>query len=110
MPVEKVSLSLEADVVAEARAESGGNLSAYVNEAVAARLRNRELRRVLDEFKDEFPPDDDEEVTRVRREFYEGLAKIEAASRELDDILVRGSTLLDEHPLVEEAVIALGSL
>ena len=54
MPVEKVSLSLDAQVVAEARAASGGNLSAYVNEALEARVRNRQLRQVLDDFKDEF--------------------------------------------------------
>jgi hypothetical protein len=110
MPVEKVSLSLEADVVAEARAESGGNLSAYVNEAVAARLRNRELRRVLDEFKHEFPPIDPEEEVRIERQFDEGLARIEAANRELDQIMVRGTSLLNDHPLVDEAIIGLGSL
>ncbi len=48
MPVEKVSLSLDAQVVAEARAASGGNLSAYVNEALEARVRNRQLRQVLE--------------------------------------------------------------
>jgi hypothetical protein len=107
--VEKVSLSLEAGVVAEARAASGGNLSAYVNEAVEARLRNRRLREVLDEFEHEFPPDPDEE-SRVRNEFRAGMAKIDAANRELDEILVHGTELLDEHPLVDEAVITMGSL
>jgi len=88
MPVEKVSLSLEADVVAEARAEAGGNLSAYVNDALEARLRNRHLRRVLDEFRHEFPPLDRAAAT--------------------EEVLVRGTELLNEHPLVEEAVIARG--
>lgn len=110
MPVEKVSLSLEADVVAEARAESGGNLSAYVNEAVAARLRNRELRRVLDEFKHEFPPIDPDEEGRIQREFDEGLARIEAANQALEETLIRGTDALSEHPLVGEALIALGPL
>jgi hypothetical protein len=108
--MEKVSLSLEADVVAEARAESGGNLSAYVNEALEARLRNRNLRRVLDEFRHEFPPLDPEEDAQVRREYDEALEKAEAAAAALDDTLVRGTELLNEHPLVEEALIERGPL
>ena len=110
MPVEKVSLSLEADVVAEARAEAGGNLSAYVNEAVEARLRNRHLRRVLDEFRHEFPPLDPEEDARVRRELDEAFAKAEAAATALQETLLRGTELLNEHPLVKEAVIERGPM
>lgn len=103
-----MSLSLEADVVAEARAEAGGNLSAFVNEAVEARLRNRHLRRVLDEFKHEFPPLDPQEDARIRREFNEARAKAAAAAEALEDTLVRGTELLNEHPLVEEALVMNG--
>jgi len=110
MPVEKVSLSLEADVVAEARAEAGGNLSAYVNDALEARLRNRHLRRVLDDFRHEFPPLDPEEDAQVRREFDEALDRAETAAIALEDTLVRGTELLNEHPLVREALIARGPL
>jgi hypothetical protein len=110
MPVEKVSLSLEADVVAEARAESGGNLSAYVNEALEARLRNRHLRRVLDEFRHEFPPLAPEEAEQVRREFDEAQAKALAGAAALEETLVRGTELLNEHPLVKEAVIERGPM
>lgn len=110
MPVEKVSLSLEADVVAEARAEAGGNLSAYVNEAVEARLRNRHLRRVLDEFRHEFPPLDPEEDAQVRKEFDEAMEKAAAAAVALDETLIRGTDLLNEHPLVKEALVARGPL
>src|SRR6516225_2189100 len=98
MPVEKVSLSLEADVVAEARAEAAGNLSAYVNEALEARLRNRHLRRVLDEFR----PLDPEEDARVRREYREATEKALAAAAATEEILVRGTEVLNEHPLVKE--------
>jgi hypothetical protein len=110
MPVEKVSLSLEADVVAEARAEAGGNLSAYVNEALEARLRNRNLRRVLDEFRHEFPPLDPEEDAQVRRELDEALEKAHAAAVATEEVLVRGTDLLNQHPLVKEAVIARGPM
>ncbi|TMC09712.1 MAG: hypothetical protein E6J41_09955 [Chloroflexi bacterium] len=108
MPVEKVSLSLEADVVAEARAEAGGNLSAYVNDALEARLRNRHLRRVLDEFRHEFPPLDREAAEQVRREFDGAMEKAAAGAAATEEVLVRGTELLNEHPLVEEAVIARG--
>jgi len=110
MPVEKVSLSLEADVVAEARAEAGGNLSAYVNEALEARLRNRHLRRVLDEFRHEFPPLDPEEAEQVRREFDEALEKALAGAAATEETMIRGTELLNEHPMVEEAVITRGPL
>jgi hypothetical protein len=110
MPVEKVSLSLEADVVAEARAEAGGNLSAYVNEALEARLRNRHLRRVLDDFRHEFPPLDPEEAEQVRREFDEAQTKALAGAAALEETLIRGTELLNEHPLVKEAVIERGPM
>jgi hypothetical protein len=110
MPVEKVSLSLEAEVVAEARAEAGGNLSAYVNEALEARLRNRHLRRALDESRHEFPPLDLEEDAQVRWELDEAMAKAEAAAAATEEVLIRGTELLNEHPLVKEAVIARGPM
>ncbi len=110
MPVKKVSLSLEAEVVAEARAASGGNLSAYVNEALQARVRSRRLRQTLDEFAHEFPPLPPEEDAAIEKEYDEAVARVEAAAAALDVTLVRGTELLNEHPLVEEAVVALGPL
>jgi len=107
MPVEKVSLSLDADVVAEARAASGGNLSAYVNEALEARQRNRRLGEVLDEMKHEFEPGDPQEDERIVREFDEARAQARAAHADLQRLLVDGTDALNEHPLVEEAVIAM---
>src|SRR5215831_7991818 len=110
MPVEKVSLSLEADVVAEARAEAGGNLSAFVNEAVEARLRSRHLRRLLDEFRHEFPPLDPKEDAQVRREFDEALEKARAGAAATEESVVRGTELLNAHPMVKEAVIERGPM
>lgn len=110
MPVEKVSLSLDADVVAEARAASGGNLSAYVNEALEARQRNQRLREYLDDIRPEFEPFDPEESARVVREYDQAVAEARAAARDLDRVLNIGTPILNEHPLVEEGVIVLGSM
>jgi hypothetical protein len=110
MPVVKVSLSLEADVVAEARAESGGNLSAYVNEALEARMRNRSLRQTLDEFRHEFTPLPPEEEAAFRQQAREAFARVEAGAAALEETLVRAQSALDEHPLVDEAVVTLGPL
>jgi Post-segregation antitoxin CcdA len=110
MPAEKVSLSLDADVVAEARAEAGGNLSAYVNGALGARLRSRHLRRVLDELRHEFPPLDPEEDAKVRREFDEAMEKALAGAAATEATMIRGTELLNRHPMVEEALITRGPL
>ena len=110
MPVEKVSLSLEADVVAGARAEAGGNLSAFVNGALESRLRNRNLRRVLDEFRHEFPPLDPEEAEQINREFDEAMEQALAGAAATQETMIRGTELLNQHPGVQEAVIARGPL
>ncbi|HXM58570.1 MAG TPA: type II toxin-antitoxin system CcdA family antitoxin [Candidatus Dormibacteraeota bacterium] len=110
MPTEKVSLSLDAQVVAEARAASGGNLSAYVNEALEARQRNRRLREYLDDIKPEFEPLDPEEEARVNREYDEAVEQSRAAARDLERVLHVGTPVLNEHPLVEEGVIAMGPM
>jgi hypothetical protein len=110
MPTEKVSLSLDAEVVAEARAASGGNLSAYVNEALEARRRNQRLREYLDDIKPEFEPLDPEEEARVIREYDEAREQSRAANRDLEHVLNVGTPVLNEHPLVEEGVIAMGPM
>ncbi len=71
-----MSLSLEAEVVAEARAASGGNLSAYVNEALQARVRSRRLRQTLDEFAHEFPPLPPEEDAAIEKEYDEAVVAL----------------------------------
>ncbi|HEY7198987.1 MAG TPA: type II toxin-antitoxin system CcdA family antitoxin [Candidatus Dormibacteraeota bacterium] len=110
MPVEKVSLSLDAEVVAEARAASGGNLSAYVNDALAARQRNQRLREYLDDIRPEFEPFDPEESARVVREYDQAVTEARAAARDLERVLNVGTRVLNEHPLVEEGVLVLGSM
>jgi len=110
MTVEKVSLSLDSQVVAEARAASGGNLSAYVNEALQARGRNQRLREFLDDIEPELEPGDPEEEARIVREYDEAVAQGRAAARDLDRVLRIGTPVLNRHPLVEEGVIALGTM
>jgi hypothetical protein len=66
MAVEKVSLSLDPDVVAEARELAGrGGLSALVNDALRVRLQHIRITRLLDAMDDEFGPVPDDVVEEV---------------------------------------------
>lgn len=57
MAVEKVSLSLDPELVAEARELAGrGGLSTLVNEALRLRLQHVRVTRLLDEMDEEFGP------------------------------------------------------
>ena len=57
MAVEKVSLSLDPELLAEARALAGrGGLSALVNEGLQLQLQQIRLTRLLDEMDEEFGP------------------------------------------------------
>lgn len=68
MPVEKVSLSLDQQLVAEARRVAGRRaLSALVNDALRVRLQHERLRRLLAEMDDEFGPVPAAELERARR-------------------------------------------
>lgn len=68
MAVEKVSLSLDPDVVAEARQIAGrGGLSALVNDALRVRLQHLRITRLLDEMDDEFGPVPDDVAEEVGR-------------------------------------------
>ena len=57
MAVDKVSLSIEEDVLAEARTRAGRReLSAYVNEALIRQLQHDRLGELLDEMEKESGP------------------------------------------------------
>lgn len=57
MAVEKVSLSLDPELVAEARELAGSRgLSSMVNEALRVRLQHVRVTRLLDAMDDEFGP------------------------------------------------------
>ncbi len=68
MAVEKVSLSLDAKLLAEARRIAGSRaLSGLVNDALRVRIQHERLRRLLAEMDDEFGPIPAEEMERARR-------------------------------------------
>ena len=68
MPVEKVSISLDSDVLAQTRERVGGRgVSAYVNEAVRRQLRRDALQEVLAEMRETNGPVSNEAMEEVRR-------------------------------------------
>lgn len=70
MAVEKVSLSLDPELVAEARELAGRRgLSSLVNDALRLRLQHLRVGRLLDEMDAEFGPVPDEVVAGVEREW-----------------------------------------
>jgi hypothetical protein len=108
--VEKVSLSLEVDVVAEARAESGGNLSAYVNEAVGAKLRNARLRQLVDDFRAEFAPSSIGDDEAFRHEVRDAFAATDDAAGAVEPAVLAMQELLNSRESVAEAVVTVGPL
>ncbi len=68
MPVSKVSLSIDEDVLAEARARAGRReLSSYVNEALRRQLQRDRLGELLAEMDDESGPVPDDLLEEARQ-------------------------------------------
>jgi len=68
MAVEKVSVSLDSEVLAESRERVGGRgLSAYVNDAVSRQLRRDALSDLLAEMLEANGPVAEERMKEVRR-------------------------------------------
>ncbi|HEX3612739.1 MAG TPA: hypothetical protein VHU88_13715 [Sporichthyaceae bacterium] len=68
MTVSKVSMSLDADVLAQTRERVGGRgVSAYVNEAVRRQLRRDALADLLAEVREQNGPVPVERMEEVRR-------------------------------------------
>lgn len=67
MATSKISITLDADVLEEARHRSQGNLSAYVNEAVRRRVKNELLDEALHEWEGEFGAITEGELAEARR-------------------------------------------
>ena len=76
MSVEKISLSLDAQIVHQARQIAGRRgLSALVNDALRVRLQQERLRRLLAEMDDEFGPVPPEEIEEARKTWPDPPAK-----------------------------------
>lgn len=72
MAVEKVSLSLDADLIAKARQVAGRRgLSALVNDALRIKLQHERFRALLVEMDAEYGPVPAAELTRARTQWPE---------------------------------------
>jgi hypothetical protein len=72
MTVTKVSLSLDKELVEQARALAGARgLSGLVNEALRVQLQHERIRRLLDEMDDEYGPVPEHVIEEVRQEWPE---------------------------------------
>jgi Arc/MetJ family transcription regulator len=68
MATEKVSLTLDEELVSEARGTAGmGGLSGYVNLALRRQLQRDRLSRLLDDMDQEFGPIDPRATAAVSR-------------------------------------------
>jgi hypothetical protein len=68
MAIEKVSLSLDADLLAQARRTAGPRgLSALVNDGLRIKLQHERLRALLKSMDAEFGPIPPAEVQRARK-------------------------------------------
>jgi post-segregation antitoxin (ccd killing protein) len=56
MKTTKISVTLDTELLQQARAFARGNLSRYINEALRDKLRNERLRQLLDEAEAEDGP------------------------------------------------------
>ena len=72
MAVEKVSLSLDVDLIAKARQVAGRRgLSALVNDALRIKLQHERLRALLVEMDAEYGPVPAAELSRARTQWLE---------------------------------------
>jgi hypothetical protein len=68
MRTQKVSLSLDAELVEEARRRSGGsNLSAYVSQGLKRQVLADRQGELLDGWEQEFGPIPDDEIEKMAR-------------------------------------------
>jgi post-segregation antitoxin (ccd killing protein) len=69
MKTTKISVTLDTELLQEARAFARGNLSRYINEALRDKLRNEHLRQLLDEYEAEHGPIPKEELAEAEAAF-----------------------------------------
>jgi len=71
MKVDKMSISMEPNLGDEVRAaaqHSGKNLSSWMSEAAAAKLRAEALSKLLDDWEDQYGPLTSEELAKAEAE------------------------------------------
>lgn len=72
MAMKKVSVTLDAELVAEIKSEVGARgFSAYLNESIRRRRQHERLRQLERELTEEFGPIPDEVRQQVRKEWDE---------------------------------------
>jgi Arc/MetJ family transcription regulator len=82
VPTEKVSLTLDARALAEVRRRVGKRgVSAYVDDAVRAKLQRERLTRWLDEMDAEYGPPSDKVRREAEREWARGSAALRRVKR-----------------------------
>lgn len=80
MVMKKVSVTLDAELVAEIKTEVGeGGFSAYLNESIKRRRQHERLRRLERELTEEYGPIPDDVREQVRKEWDEFERRVEEA-------------------------------
>lgn len=80
MATKKVSVTLDADLVAEIKSEVGERgFSAYLNDSIRRRRQYERLRRLLREMDEEFGPVPDDVKQQVAREWNEAKRRVAEA-------------------------------
>lgn len=80
MPTEKVSLTLEQSLLAEAREAVGARgLSAFVNRALRQQLQRDRLTRLLTELEQEHGPIDEQVLEEVRQSWPAAAPRLRSA-------------------------------
>lgn len=82
MKTTKISVTLDADLVQQARAFARGNLSRYLNDALRDKLRNENLRKLLEEAEAEYGPVPEEELAKAQAELKAAFEAAEEGWRE----------------------------
>jgi acyl-CoA reductase-like NAD-dependent aldehyde dehydrogenase len=82
MKTTKISVTLDTDLLQQARAFARGNLSRYLNEALRDKLRNEHLRVLLEEQEAEYGPIPEEELAQARAELQAAFKAAEEGWRE----------------------------
>jgi post-segregation antitoxin (ccd killing protein) len=82
MKTTKISVTLDADLVQQARAFARGNLSRYLNEALRDKLRNENLRKLLEDAEAEYGPVPEELLAEAEATFKAAFEAAEEGWRE----------------------------